>query len=136
LAGQFFDQSGFALSPGISTGTNGLATRPNLVKPYRKVGTRAEWFDTSIYAAPTYGFFGDAKNGSIRGPGYTVVHLSLNKAFPITEKTQFQLRAEAFNVFNHPNFEGVNTGFGSGAFGQINSAGDPRIMEFAAKIVF
>lgn len=136
FAGLLLHQSGFALSPGMSTGTAGLATRPNAVAPFQKVGKVSEWFNTAAYQAPAYGFFGDASNGSIRGPGYTAANVSLNKAFPITERARFQLSAEAFNVANHPNFNNVDTGLGSGSYGQLTSAGDPRIFEFSGKISF
>lgn len=137
LAGLFLHQSGFALSPGLSVGTAGLAIRPNQTAPFKKVGKVLEWFDTTRYAQPEYGFFGDASNGSIRSPGYTSANVSLNKAFPIAhDRAQFQLSAEAFNVVNHTNFTNVDTGVGSGSYGQLTSAGDPRILEFSGKFKF
>jgi hypothetical protein len=136
IQGLVLHQSGFALSPGLSTPTAGLADRPNVVGLNHTLGTLTEWFNTAAFAAPTYGSYGDASNGSIRGPGYTSLNLSLYKTFPIHDRLNVQLRAEAFNVLNHPNFNSVDTGFGDGSFGQVNGAGDPRILEFAAKIFF
>ena len=136
FAGLALHQSGFAMSPGMATSTAGLATRPNQVAPYHKVGKLSEWFDTSAFAAPKFGFFGDASNGVIRGPGYTSINISLYKTFPVTHRLNAEFRAEAFNVANHPNFVGVSTGLGSANFGQVTSAGDPRILEFAAKLMF
>lgn len=136
LTGLFLHRSGFALSPAMGTGTNGLATRPNQVAGYREVGSRKEWFDTSAFVAPGFGFFGDARNGTIRGPGYTSANVGLYRTFPIEGRLALQFRAEAFNVANHPNFENVNTSVGAGAYGQITSAGDPRIMEFALRLSF
>jgi hypothetical protein len=136
IAGLFLHQSGFALSPGLSLGTQGLAARPNQVTRNRKIGSLAEWFNTGAFTAPAYGFYGDASNGIIRGPGYTSFNLSLYKTFPIHERLALQLRAEAFNALNHPNFNQVDTGVGSGTYGQVNGAGDPRILEFAAKVTF
>ena len=37
---------------------------------------------------------------------------------------------------NHPNFNGVSTGLGSGNYGDVTSAGDPRILEFALKLIY
>ena len=136
FAGLFLHQSGYAMSPGLGTGTNGEASRPNLVAPYRKIGSLNEWFDTSSFQAPQYGFFGDAKNGTIRGPGYTSANISLYKTFPIYERLTTQFRAEAFNFLNHPNFQSVDTGVGDGSYGAITSAGNPRILEFALKVLF
>ena len=47
-----------------------------------------------------------------------------------------QFRAEEFNVANHPNFNNVDTGLGDGSFGQLTGAGDPRILEFALKLIY
>ena len=53
------------------------------------------------------------------------------KTFPIRGSVNFQFRAEAFNVANHPTFNGVNTGIGPNDPdpGVVNSPADPRIME-------
>jgi hypothetical protein len=136
IGGLFLHQSGFALSPGLSLSTQGLASRPNVVAPYHKVGKLNEWFDTNAYVAPGFGFYGDARNGTIRGPGYTSLNASVYKTFPIHDRLALQVRAEAFNALNHPNFRNVDTGLGDGSYGQVNSAGDPRIMEFAMKLNF
>lgn len=136
LAGLVLHQSGFAMSPGISTSTHGLASRPDQVAPIQKPGTLNEWFSTDAFAPPPYGFFGDAGNGTIRGPGYTSLNVSLYKTFPLESRFNVQFRAEAFNVLNHPNFQNVDTGVGDGSYGQVTSAGDPRILEFAGKFFF
>jgi hypothetical protein len=140
LGGLFLHQSGFALSPGMSSSTQGLAARPNQVTPYHKIGQLGEWFNTSttdgVFKAPDYGFYGDARNGTIRGPGYTSLNGALYKTFPLHDRFALQVRAEAFNALNHPNFRNVDTGLGDGSYGQVNSAGDPRIMEFAMKLTF
>lgn len=136
LGGLFLHQSGFALSPGLSLSNQGLAARPNVVGPNRHIGKINQWFDTTAFAAPAWGFYGNARNGMIRGPGYTSFNVSLYKTFPLYDRLALQLRAEAFNALNHPNFRGVDTGLGDGSYGQINSAGDPRIMEFAMKVSF
>lgn len=136
LAGLALHQSGYALSPSMATGTSGEAIRPNQVAAYRRVGRLDEWFDTSSFAAPNYGFFGNASNGTIRGPAYTSFNTALYKAFHVTERFSVQLRAEAFNVANHPNFTSVATGVGAGNYGHVTAAGDPRNLEFAIKLVY
>lgn len=136
FAGLALHQSGFAMSPGLSTSTHGLAIRPDVVQPYTKVGKLNEWFDTSDFAAPAYGLFGNASNGIIRGPGYTSFNVSLYKTWNLEHRLSTQFRAEAFNVANHPNFEAVDTGLGDGSYGQVTSAGDPRILEFALKLMY
>lgn len=129
-------ESGFASSPGMSTSTNGLASRPNVVGKLTYPRKLNQWFDTSAFAPPAFGFFGNAGVGLIRGPNESVWNWSLYKTFPVTERANFQFRAEFFNIFNHPNFNNVDTGLGSGTYGQITSALDPRIMEFAMRLSF
>lgn len=136
FAGIFLFQSGFAVSPWNDTSNAGLDERPNQVHAPLKVGKVGEWFDTGAFAAPNNGFYGDASNGTIRGPGQVSVNTSLYKTFPIKDLLSLQFRAEAFNVLNKANFSQVDAGLGDGAYGQVTSAHDPRIMEFALKVIF
>ncbi len=136
FAGLTVLESGFALSPGLSTSTNGEATRPDAIGPEQKVGRLSEWFNTANYQQAPYGFYGNASNGSIRGPAEFTGNTALYKTFPIKEKLDVQFRAEAFNVANHPNYSSVSTGLGSGNFGAVTSALDPRILEFALRVNF
>jgi hypothetical protein len=86
------------------------------------------------------------------GPGYHVVNFGLFKDFAITERVKFQLRAQAYNLFNTPQFtnpdadinDGVQltngtytTGTGKG-FGSLSAVRQQseRQMEFAARINF
>ena len=136
FAGLTILESGFALSPGLSTSTNGEATRPDALGPEQKIGKFGEWFNTANYVQAPYGFYGNASNGSIRGPAEFTGNTALYKTFPIKEKLDVQFRAEAFNVANHPNYSSVSTGYGSGNFGAVTSALDPRILEFALRVNF
>jgi hypothetical protein len=136
LAGLGVLESGFAFTPGLSTGVNGLATRPNQVGQVRLLKTKGEWFDTSAFQAPLNGFYGNARPGTIRGPREISFNVAGYKTFPIHERLNLQFRAEAFNFLNHPNFGNVDTSIGSGTYGQVTSALDPRILEFSARITF
>jgi outer membrane receptor protein involved in Fe transport len=48
--------------------------------------------------------FGSLGRNALRGPGYRNIDFSIFKDTPITEGVKIQLRAEIFNIFNHPNF--------------------------------
>ncbi len=130
-------QSGIALSPGLSIANQGLASRPDATGQamgYPK--TVSEWFNTGAFTAPAPGFFGNAANGSIRAPGLVTFDMALYKDFRFGERQTIQFRGELFNIFNHTNFSGINTTYGSGGFGNVTSALDPRIVEFALRYHF
>jgi hypothetical protein len=67
-------------------------------------------------------------------------NLSLAKTFPIKEKVRFDLRVEAFNVFNRVRFGTGSTSLQSTTFGHLTSNSDlintPRQMQLAGKLYF
>jgi len=131
-------ESGFVFAPGISTGTNGLAGRPDCVSGQAISGSKtvASWFNTAAFSAPAFGFFGNCGTGIIRGPGEDTWNWAFFKTFPIKERLKLQFRAEFFNIWNHANFSNVNTTYGAGGFGQVSAALDPREIEFALRLSF
>jgi hypothetical protein len=62
--------------------------------------------------------------------------MALSRAFQWNENQRLELRIEAFNVTNSLIRENPTTSFASNIFGQINSAADPRILQFALKYAF
>jgi len=96
------------------------------------------WFFPSEFALVPAGVTrpGDSPRGVITGPGYQKWDMTLGKRFKIRESVSLQFRAEAFNVFNHTNFLGVGTSFGTSTFGQLTSTRDPRIIQFGLKFVY
>ncbi|MDQ2947682.1 MAG: adenylyl cyclase, partial [Acidobacteriota bacterium] len=100
--------------------------------------TYASWFNTSCFADVPAGQVrvGNAGRSTIRGPGYGRWDLSLIRNVKFTENLRFQLRGEAFNLFNHTNPYGFNVSLGSSQFGNITSARDPRIIQLGAKLYF
>jgi hypothetical protein len=129
-------QSGISLSPGLSVTNQGLATRPDFITPISYPKNASEWFSTNSFAAPANGFFGNAGNGIITGPGLVTFDMALYKDFRLTERQTIQFRGELFNIFNHTNFNSIQTMFGTSNFGQVTSARDPRIVEFALRYHF
>jgi hypothetical protein len=64
------------------------------------------------------------------------VDWGLYKNFKVTEALNLQFRSEFFNLFNHTNFGSPDSTVTSTSFGQIWSAGDPRIIQFALRLSF
>ena len=82
------------------------------------------------------GQFGNAGRNIARGPAYTNVDVSLVRNISFGDGPRLQLRAESFNVLNHPNFGLPVADLNSPNFGRILSAGPPRLMQFAVKVSF
>jgi hypothetical protein len=59
---------------------------------------------SAAFCLPGTQHFGNLGRNSLRGPGYQNFDFSVFKTTPITERVRLQLRAEVFNLFNHPNF--------------------------------
>ncbi|MCU1311066.1 MAG: hypothetical protein JWO20_2191 [Candidatus Angelobacter sp.] len=82
--------------------------------------------DFANFGFPTSGSIGTSGRNAFRGPHFTNVDASLVKVFKITERQKVSFRAEAYNLFNHPNFGGVtsttNTNLNSpSTFGKFSS---------------
>jgi hypothetical protein len=76
--------------------------RPDLVpgvNPY-VVNGGTLWVNPAAFAVPQAGTFGDLGRNALRGPGISQLDLTASKLFPITEKVNFVLRAECFNILN------------------------------------
>ena len=97
------------------------------------------YFDTTRFRNTTPNSIGTLGRNSLEGPGTNNVDISPMKGLkipPLGEAGMAQLRMEAFNLFNRTNFGNPVTGLTNSSFGQLTSAGAPRIMQFALKIVF
>lgn len=100
----------------------------------------AEYFDTTRFANPLPGTFGNLGRNILTGPGFENMDASLVKGVRIPklgEAGLAQLRFEAFNIFNRTNFNLPDTGLTSPTFGQLTSTdGSARILQLALKILF
>jgi Carboxypeptidase regulatory-like domain len=112
--------------------------RPNRIGDPNEFANRsvAEYFNTAAFTAAPQFAIGNSSRNPVRGPGLQNADLMVGKRFRITERTNFEFRAEAFNVSNTPPLNDPNGSFGSPAFGSITSAGNPRVFEFVAKVHF
>ena len=133
-----------ALLPEIDISNTGRSTlgfgandRPNVIGNAKlSHRTPDQWFNTTAFAFPAFGSFGNAGRNILDGPGFQNVNLSLMKTTSLREGIDLQFRAEAFNVFNHPNFDLPDNFLGSPTFGRILSAQSPRHIQFGLKLLF
>ena len=135
--------------PLLITGANNfIATRPNSTGVNAKLSnpTIQEWFNTEAFVNPPNWTFGNVSPTlpNVRTPGVRNIDLSLSKMTTIRERVKLQIRGEAFDAFNHPNFLPPNTTFvpgtngfnSSSTFGEITSDRGPRVVQVAMKLIF
>jgi len=108
--------------------------------------------NVNAFAEPNANQIGTAPRNFVRGFGAAQLNLAVRREFPIYERLKLQFRAEAFNIFNHPNFGYIDPYYfaGSSTFGvaletlapslggltPLYQMGGARSMQFALKIVF
>jgi outer membrane receptor protein involved in Fe transport len=153
--------------------------RPDVVAPVHYSSDPANFLDLTSFAAPctpvATGFtgsdqncvpgsrhFGNEGRNSLLGPNFRQFDFSLFKNTAITERLKMELRFEAYNILNHPNFanpylpsfiadagfNGFNTNgtskgtLGLTATGDVGigypflGSGGPRTLQIAAKFTF
>jgi hypothetical protein len=109
-------------STGLGTG-NAQANRPNQICSGELANrTVDKWFDTSCFVnvTETTATFGDEKRGALRGAGSFNIDMSLIKNTRIGP-VQTEIRVEAFNLLNHPQFGNPNTTLGNSAYGTVTA---------------
>jgi hypothetical protein len=156
-------QSGspFTITSGVDTNADGTTNdRVNVVgNPYSQGQhlSRAQkissYINPAAFAVPvqapdqtaTTNPYGNEQNNQFFGPANVNTDLSVFKDFALVEGVRLQIRAESFNVFNNVNLgnprtalNNLQTFYGQPGTGNgvINSAGPPRRMQFAAKLLF
>jgi Carboxypeptidase regulatory-like domain len=83
----------------------GYSWLPNVVgNPHVSNPSISEWFNPSAFATPATGTFGDERRNSLIGPNWRDLDLSIGKSFALVEGMRLEIRADAFDAFNHPFF--------------------------------
>jgi hypothetical protein len=106
-----------------------------------RVGVPESWFNRCAFAAPTGLRFGNSARNNVIGPGVANIDFSLAKRFIIDERATLQLRFEAFNLVNHPQFDLPQNYFDSASFGAVTSSNflgttPPRQIQIGVRIQF
>ncbi len=142
MTGIFSAQTGLPFTPVLNfdPSNTGTTARPNRIG----VGSLPsderspqQWFDTSAFATPTSFVFGNSGRNILRGPGFRNLDLGLSRLIRLTERANLEFRAEAFNLFNTPQFGLPNATLGVATTGTISSVVNPqRQLQLALRFAF
>jgi hypothetical protein len=142
LTGIFSAQTGLPYNPieSVDTSNTGTTERPDRIASGNlPAGQRSinRWFDVTAFPTPAQYTFGDAGRNILTGPGFHNIDLGFSRSIELVERTSLELRAEAFNLFNTPQFGLPNATLGQATTGVISSVVNPqREIQFAARIRF
>jgi len=106
-----------------------------LGNPFADTGSLT-YLNINAFQQPSLGTVGNMRPANIIGPSQWQFDLALSRTFQIREGQRFEFRGEAFNVTNSLRRDDPTSSLNSNTFGQIVSAKDPRIMQFALKYIF
>jgi hypothetical protein len=126
--------------PQINLGPAVTADRPDRIAsghiPNQSIN---EWFDTTAFVPQAFGTAGDSMKNILRGPHQRRVDLSIFRDFPLFDRVNLQFRAESYDISNTPAFDQPNSGLNTGGYGTISDTlpgSDPRVYQFALKVIF
>jgi hypothetical protein len=95
------------------------------------------WFNPAAFTLQPFGTLGDLGRNTLFGPQFVNLDLSLSKVTRIRENMNVEFRAEAFNIFNHPNFGLPVPILTAPTFGEIlGTVGTARQLQLALKFNF
>jgi hypothetical protein len=145
----------------ITVANTQFQPRPNIVAgaPLYLFGAQypgGKALNAAAFSAAAGGQHGNFGRNVLRGFGLVQLDLTLRRQFHLTERSRLQLRAECFNVLNHPNFgapigstanplfgqsiqllgRSLGSGGANGGFSPLYQVGGPRALQLAAKLLF
>ena len=143
------------VNPIFTNSTFGLTVRPDLepgaplylYDPSSAGGKRINRAAFATVTSPRQGTLG---RNALRAFGATQLNFAIHRDFGITERLRADLRFEAFNILNHPNFASPNATVTNALFGQstqmlsrglgvlnaLYQIGGPRSIQLGAKLRF
>ncbi|PYY12838.1 MAG: hypothetical protein DMG61_15505 [Acidobacteria bacterium] len=148
------DYAKVGLDSNFGCGPNGqywvMNGHPKIIGTF---GPNGQWFSTTnpdgspIFTQPAPGTFNTQRvRDAIYQPGFQNWNMGLFKALPVTERVKLQFRAEAFNVWNHPNWCGssgcrgtTNIGLNptsASTFGKVLTKGSERNLQLSLRAEF
>jgi hypothetical protein len=142
LTGIFSAQTGLSFTPveNVDQSNTGTTAHPNRIGNGNFPSSRRSidnWFDTSAFATPAQYTFGNSGRDILVGPGFHNVDAGLSRTIPIVHQTSIEVRAEAFNLFNTPQFALPNATLNQTTTGHVSSVYNPqRQIQLAARFRF
>jgi hypothetical protein len=118
------------------TGLGGQRAVQALDDPYVNGDNPTSYLNRAAFTSPISGTYSSLAPFTIVNPPNLQNDFALTRTFKMSGAQNLQFRWEVFNVINHVNFNAPVTSLNSASFGQIQTAGDPRIMQFALKFTF
>ncbi len=144
--------TGFPFTPELSFNPSNNGNTTNPVRPSFNpafsgpiiLGKSNRYFDPNAFIVPPNGTYGNVGRNAFTGPGLAALDISVVKNTRLSERFNLQLRGEAFNIMNHPNFNTPNlivftsaSAPPSGSAGVITStATSSRQLQIAAKLIW
>jgi len=131
--------------PFDNSGTGEFKDRPNLIgNPHLPFNPLGPYLNPAAFAQPLPGTYGNLGRNAFSGPGLNDFDMSFVKSQQIFRDRWLRLRAEFFNIWNHPNFANPSTTFGSGfqltstpdSFNPYFGNGSPRNVQLVAELEF
>jgi hypothetical protein len=105
--------------------------------------TPSQWLNRAAFVLPPSGTFGNAGRNILTAPGFEDIDFAISKNTAVTERVSLQFRAEAFNLFNHPNFGQPSNNIAAANYGVITATrtargdlGSSRQLQLGMKLIF
>ncbi len=130
------------VTTGVDASLTGVGQdRPDLVgDPHREFSSRGDmiqqYFNKAAFVPNQPGQYGNLGRNALSGVTHFNTDIALAKSFPIGDLGAIQFRAEAYNAFNQVRFNNPVSSLNNQNFGKIQSAEDPRIIQFALRYSF
>ncbi len=137
------------IGDGATLNLPGSTQTADQVAPIQTLGginTGNPWFSTSSFAEPVGARFGTSGRNIYSGPGMYDLNAAASRSINLTERYRLNIRAEAFNLTNTPQFANPNTTMTSSSFGYVtstigsgtgvNGVGGGRSFQLSARVTF
>ena len=107
---------------------------------YKQLSGNKAWLTGAVpksnFAIPAFGQEGNEKPMRFRGPNFFETNTNIYKDTAITERVNFQIRFEFFNLFNRANYANPDTNFPDGSFGAATASHEPRFWQLGGRLSF